>query len=387
MQNKLAQAGKPARRAVIFKSPPKPSVLSSGTRGSDSYAPGACYCDTYWAKIEPEVQCEICGWFGGHDEEQCLGKSYMANHSEHITTVVRKLEKLDQHRVFLEETAFPAIWSAFLQEVSHTPPRSIGEPKKVFFDWYSKEAQEHQRAVADSEQKAKQRRQMDCIERFFKKLPTLLDEFPVAFRNEAKAALTATSADRASAAKDAAVKLATAIARWNPYSVDQTPPDEVMDAKRASFSLVSQVLDHVEVRLNACLPNVVPDQPAVEPQNSKEFVPATQIIKKYCPDGIVLNFKTLPLFIEDNGDIRTRRPLNKKGEPIPNRLIVHLGDWAKYKDQLIEWNKSRCRKKGEMSSDDEVEHDSDSACESDGDPSPTEIQKRKREIRDRNFGK
>jgi hypothetical protein len=44
-------------------------------------------------------------------------------------------------------------------------------------------------------------------------------------------------------------------------------------------------------------------------------------------------YRSIEKALKANPWIRTRRPLSKKGTPIPNRLEIHTGDWKKYLSQ------------------------------------------------------
>lgn len=69
-----------------------------------------------------------------------------------------------------------------------------------------------------------------------------------------------------------------------------------------------------------------------------DYITATQIRTEHTPDGVVLDHRKLNKFLDLQSDtIRTTRPLGKNGKPRTNRLLVHLGDWHKNTDALIEW--------------------------------------------------
>jgi hypothetical protein len=46
------------------------------------------------------------------------------------------------------------------------------------------------------------------------------------------------------------------------------------------------------------------------------------------------NLKAVNKALEENPDIRRRRPLSRTGQPIPNRLEIHAGDWHAFRARL-----------------------------------------------------
>lgn len=67
-----------------------------------------------------------------------------------------------------------------------------------------------------------------------------------------------------------------------------------------------------------------------------DCVSAKEIMREHTPQDIVLDLKKLTKFLESHRGIRWRRPPDKKGNPIPNRLVIHVGDWA-MRGPLREW--------------------------------------------------
>ena len=48
-----------------------------------------------------------------------------------------------------------------------------------------------------------------------------------------------------------------------------------------------------------------------------------------------MNIKERQRYIEKHSsEIRSRRPITKKGTPHPKRLEVHIGDWVKHWDKM-----------------------------------------------------
>jgi hypothetical protein len=73
---------------------------------------------------------------------------------------------------------------------------------------------------------------------------------------------------------------------------------------------------------------------------TQDYVLATEIKSKHTPPGVVLDLRRLKRFLTHAASIRTMRPLGRDGTPRMNRLLVHLGDWYKHRDALIEWDKA-----------------------------------------------
>lgn len=69
-----------------------------------------------------------------------------------------------------------------------------------------------------------------------------------------------------------------------------------------------------------------------------DFETAKDIRTKHTPAGVVLDQRRLVKFLNLHSDIRQRRPQGKNGEPRKNRLLVHLADWYKHRDALVEWD-------------------------------------------------
>jgi hypothetical protein len=57
------------------------------------------------------------------------------------------------------------------------------------------------------------------------------------------------------------------------------------------------------------------------------FVPASQLIDSQW------TLKAINKALADNPSIRSCRPTSRKGKPIRNRLLVHVGDWERFKQQ------------------------------------------------------
>jgi len=79
------------------------------------------------------------------------------------------------------------------------------------------------------------------------------------------------------------------------------------------------------------------DQPdergyVASPADPAAYAPAADILARHTPADLPITMDRLVAIIEDYDANRVRwtRPLGKKGQPVPNRRSVHLGDWTAY---------------------------------------------------------
>jgi hypothetical protein len=114
---------------------------------------------------------------------------------------------------------------------------------------------------------------------------------------------------------------------------DNLPPVEMVHVKSlhdeniATAILRVKQLKHWAVSLSVAEVALASQSTQID---DDAYRPANKLLK---PDGWPKNFKELNAALKAHPEIRTRRPLSTTGKPLPNRLDVHLLDWAKYEDQ------------------------------------------------------